>query len=81
MPQKKRRRWPTAHAKKRFPNPILVSIPEFVRRSGLGHTLTRQLIEGGDGALPVRVIGTRRWIIREEAEAWLRKQAKPRTAA
>ena len=34
--------------------------------------LVRQLV--ADGELPVRVIGTRQWIIREEAVAWLRKQ-------
>jgi hypothetical protein len=58
--------------KLRFIDPILVSLPEFARMSGLGYSSVRQLV--AEGELPVRVIGTRQWIIREEAVAWLRKQ-------
>ena len=66
MPRKIRRQ------KLRFIDPILVSIPEFARLSGLGYCFVRQLV--ADGVLPVRVIGTRQWIIRDEAVEWLRKQ-------
>ena len=44
----------------------------FARLSGLGYSLTRQLV--ADGTLPSRVIGTRRWIIREPAVVWLQEQ-------
>jgi hypothetical protein len=56
----------------RFIDPILVSIPEFARMSGLGYSVVRQLVADGD--LPTRVIRARRWIIRDEAVAWLRRQ-------
>jgi hypothetical protein len=65
--------------KLRFIDPVLVSIPEFSRMSGLGYSVVRQLVADGD--LSVRVIGTRRWIIRDEAVAWLRQQIEPRPAA
>jgi hypothetical protein len=51
--------------KARFPDPVLVSIPEFARLSGLGGSLTRLLAI--EGVLPTCMIGNRRWIIREEA--------------
>jgi hypothetical protein len=64
--------------KLRFFEPVLVSVPEFARISGLGYSMARRLV--ADGELPVRVIGTRTWIVREEAIAWLQKQvdATPR---
>ena len=65
--------------KLRFIDPLLVSIPEFARMSGLGVNLIRQLV--ADGVLPVRMIGNRVWIIRDEAVAWLRNQVEPRPAA
>jgi hypothetical protein len=65
--------------KLRFIDPVLISIPEFARMSGLGYSLSRQLVF--DGELPSRRIGTRDWIIREDAVAWLRKQTEPRPAA
>jgi hypothetical protein len=46
--------------------------------SGLGYSLVRQLVS--DGVLPVRMIGNRVWIIRDEGIAWLR-QVEPRPAA
>jgi excisionase family DNA binding protein len=58
--------------KLRFNNPVLVSIPQFARLSGLGESMIRQLL--AEGELPVRKIGNRCWIIRDAAEAWLRKQ-------
>lgn len=58
--------------KLRFIDPVLVSIPEFARMSGLGQSLTRQLVD--DGVLASKEIGTRRWIIRDQAVAWLRDQ-------
>jgi len=58
--------------KLRFVDPVLVSLPEFARMSGLGYSSVRQLV--ADGELPVRVIGARQWIIRAEAIAWLHKQ-------
>ena len=73
MPRKVRRQ------KLRFIDPILVSVPEFARMSGLGDSVVRQLV--ADGELPTRVIRTRRWIVREEAVAWLRQQIEPRPAA
>ena len=63
----------------RFIDPVLISVPELARMSGLGYSFVRQLV--ADGVLPVRVIGTRTWIIREEAVAWLRQQVEPRPAA
>jgi hypothetical protein len=65
--------------KLRFIDPLLVSIPEFCRMSGLGQTLVRRLLD--DGTLPHTVIGTRAWIIRGDAVTWLRRQAEPRPAA
>jgi hypothetical protein len=65
--------------KLRFIDPVLVSIPEFARMSGLGNSLTRQLV--ADGELPTRVIRSRRWIVRDAAVAWLRAQVEPRPAA
>ena len=65
--------------KLRFIDPVLISVPEFTRMSGLGYSLTRQLV--ADGELPSRVIGARTWIIRDEAVQWLRKQIEPRPAA
>jgi hypothetical protein len=65
--------------KLRFSDPILVSVPEFARLSGLGCCFTRQLV--AEGKLPIRALGCRRWIIRDEAIAWLRKQPKPGAAA
>jgi hypothetical protein len=64
--------------KLRFFEPILISVPEFARLSGLGYSMARQLV--ADGVLPTRVIGARTWILREEAIAWLQKQvdATPR---
>ena len=64
--------------KLRFIDPVLVSIPEFARMSGLGTSTVRELVAAGE--LPVRVIGSRCWIIRDEAVAWLRKQIEPLTA-
>lgn len=60
-------------------DPVLISIPEFSRISGLGLSLTRELVE--DGTLPSRTIKKRIWIVREPAVAWLRNQAEPRPAA
>ena len=65
--------------KLRFIEPVLVSIPEFARMSGLGNSLTRTLV--ADGELPVRVIRGRKWIIRDVAVEWLRAQIEPRPAA
>jgi hypothetical protein len=65
--------------KLRFIDPVLISVPEFARMSGLGYSLTRQLVF--DGELASRVIGSRHWIIRDEAVAWLRQQTEPRPAA
>ena len=65
--------------KLRFIDPVLISVPEFARMSGLGYSLTRTLVT--DGELPTRVIRGRCWIIRDEAVAWLRKQIEPRPAA
>jgi hypothetical protein len=73
MPRKIRRQ------KLRFIEPVLVSIPEFARMSGLGSSLTRQLV--ADGELPTRVIRSRNWIIRDAAVASLRAQIEPRPAA
>ena len=73
MPKKVRRQ------KLRFIDPLLISIPEFARMSGLGESMVRQLI--GEGELPVRMIRGRRWIIRDEAVMWLRQQIEPRPAA
>jgi hypothetical protein len=58
--------------KLRFIDPVLVSAPEFARLSGLGYSSVRQLI--ADGVLPVLEINGRKWILREEAVAWLRQQ-------
>jgi hypothetical protein len=58
--------------KLRFIDPVLVSIPEFSRISGLGQAKVRELVE--DGTLPHRMIGNRAWIIREPAIAWLCEQ-------
>jgi hypothetical protein len=65
--------------KLRFIDPLLVSVPEFARMSGLGQSLIRQLVD--DGTLPHRMIGTRAWIIRQPAVAWLCEQVEPRPAA
>jgi len=65
--------------KLRFIDPVLVSVPEFARLSGLGYSFTRQLV--ADGEIPSRVVGSRRWILREEAVTWLRKQIEPKDAA
>jgi hypothetical protein len=73
MPRKVRRQ------KLRFIDPLLVSIPEFSRMSGLGESMVRQLIR--DGELPTHGIRGRRWIIRDLAVEWLRKQIEPRPAA
>ena len=67
MPPRKR-----TNRKLRFIDPVLISIPEFARMSGLGASVVRTLV--AEGALPTRVILTRRWILREEAIAWLRQQ-------
>jgi hypothetical protein len=64
MAQKKIRR-------KAFVEPVLISVPEFSRLSGIGYTLTRQLIASGE--VPTRLIGNRRWVIRAAAVAWLEK--------
>ena len=66
MPRKIRRQ------KLRFIDPLLVSIPEFSKLSGLGQSMVRQLIL--DGELPTRLIRERRWILREEAVARLREK-------
>jgi hypothetical protein len=66
-------------SKLRFVDPLLVSIPEFARMSGLGSSFVRQLV--ADGELPTRVIRSRGWIIRDAAVAWLRKEIEPRPAA
>jgi hypothetical protein len=58
--------------KLRFIDPVLVSIPEFARISGLGVSKIRELVD--DGTLPHRMIGNRVWIIREPAIEWLCKQ-------
>lgn len=76
MAEKKARR--KRRQKLRFIDPVLVSTPEFARMSGLGYSYTRRLV--ADGVLPVRVIGSRKWIIRDEAVAWLRKQIEPPAA-
>ena len=68
MPRKPRRQ------KLRFIDPILVSIPEYSRMSGLGPSAVRNLV--ADGQLPVRIINQRQWIIRDEAIAWLRQQVE-----
>ena len=65
--------------KLRFIDPLLVSIPEFARISGLGASKVRELVE--DGTLPHRMIGTRAWIIRQPAVAWLCEQVEPRSVA
>jgi hypothetical protein len=65
--------------KLRFLDPILISLPEFSRLSGLGQTLVRRLLN--DGTLPHTVIGKRIWIIRDDAISWLRRQVEPRPAA
>lgn len=58
--------------KLRWADPVFVSKPEFARISGLGKNLVDQLV--ADGTLPTCVIAKRRWILREEAIALLRKQ-------
>jgi excisionase family DNA binding protein len=65
--------------KLRFIDPLLVSIPEFARMSGLGASKVRELVE--DGTLPHRMIGSRAWIIRAEAVRWLCELVEPRPAA
>jgi predicted site-specific integrase-resolvase len=60
--------------KLRFLDPMLVSVPEFARLSGLGYSVTRQLVK--DGHLPVTTINNRRWIIREQAIEWIRRQTE-----
>jgi hypothetical protein len=65
--------------KLRFIDPVLVSVPEFTRMSGLGYSVVRQLV--ADGELPTRVIRARRRIIRDKAVEWLREQTEPRSAA
>jgi hypothetical protein len=60
-------------------DPVLISVPEFARLSGLGISFTRQLVT--DGELPIRIIRGRKWIIRDVAIAWLREQVEPRPAA
>jgi predicted DNA-binding transcriptional regulator AlpA len=62
--------------KLRYLDPVLVSIPEFARMSGLGDSFVRRLVK--DDELPARVIGSRKWIIRAEAVEWLHPQIKPR---
>ena len=81
MPRKVQRGKPrkVRRQKLRFIDPVLISIPEFARMSGLGYSLSRQLVF--DGVLASRVIGTRHWILREEAVAWLRNQTEPRKPA
>jgi hypothetical protein len=71
-PPRKRKQPRIRRQKLRFFEPILVSIPEFSRMSGLGYCFVRQLV--ADGVLPVRVIGKRTWILRQEGVEWLRKQ-------
>jgi hypothetical protein len=73
MAKKPRRR------KLRFIDPLLVSIPEFGRISGLGPTKVRELV--ADGTLPHRVIGNRAWILRAQAVAWLCEMIERRPAA
>jgi hypothetical protein len=58
--------------KLRFIDPLVVSIPEFARISGLGRSKVRDLVD--DGTLPHRLIGNRVWIIRAPAIEWLCKQ-------
>jgi hypothetical protein len=64
--------------KLRFIDPVLISMPEFARLSGLGHNLVREL--AADGVLPVRIIKGRRWIVRDAAIEWLRTQVEPQPA-
>jgi hypothetical protein len=68
----KAKRYRPRRQKLRFLDPVLVSIPEFARISGLGQSMTRRLI--AEGELPSRRIAPRLWILREEAVAWLRQQ-------
>jgi hypothetical protein len=56
----------------RILNPLLISIPEFARMSGLGDSFVRELV--AEGELPVRVIRGRKWIIRDRAIEWLCRQ-------
>jgi excisionase family DNA binding protein len=65
--------------KLRFLDPVLISIAEFARVSGLGYSFVRRLVAAGE--IPTRVIGARRWILRAEAMEWLRKQVDPRLTA
>jgi hypothetical protein len=78
MPRKRPPRKPVRQ-KLRFIDPVLVSIPEFSRMSGLGQSLIRELVD--DDTLPTRTIRDRVWIVREPAVAWLRSQVEPRPAA
>jgi excisionase family DNA binding protein len=75
----KAKRYRPRRQKLRFLDPVLVSIPEFARMSGLGQSMVRRLIAAGE--LPSRRIGSRLWIIREEAVAWLHQQIAPRKTA
>ena len=56
----------------KFTEPILISIPEFARLSGLSYSVVRQLVAQGE--LPLRVIRSRQWIIRAKAIEWLHKE-------
>ena len=73
MPKKKNR------SKLRCSDPVLISAQEFAKQAGLGAVLTRQLVASGQ--LPYREINGRRWILRSEALAVLRKQSKAKPAA
>jgi hypothetical protein len=70
---------PRKRKKLRVPEPLLESIPQFARRSGLGQSLTRHLIFTRE--LPSCTINGRRWIPVEEALAALRSKVEPRPAA
>jgi hypothetical protein len=75
MAKKKNRQ----NQKFRGADPVLISAIRFSRESGLGVSLVTELLAAGE--LPFRLIRERRWILRSEALAALRKQTKPRPAA
>jgi hypothetical protein len=73
MPKKKTRQ------KIRTSDPVLCSAVRFATESGLGLSLVRELLANGE--LPFKLIRERRWILRSEGLAALRKQTKPRPVA
>jgi hypothetical protein len=68
MPKKKTRQ------KIRTSDPVLCSAVRFATESGLGLSLVRELLANGE--LPFKQLRQRRWILRSEALASLRKQTK-----